>query len=47
LRHAGAPEHVLAQKGEALTDRLLARFESEEGYRNFPDTIPTRECLLT
>jgi hypothetical protein len=32
----------LAERGDALTARLLARFESQEGYRNFPETVATR-----
>lgn len=37
----------LAQQGDRLTQSLLARFESDVGYRNFPDTLSTCKLIRT
>lgn len=44
MLHAGASEADLAAQGDKLTRSLLARFESDKGYRAFSDTLSTRLC---
>lgn len=39
--HAGASEDALSARGDDLGKALLARFESEKGYRDFSDTLST------
>ncbi|ADV25538.1 hypothetical protein I315_04707 [Cryptococcus gattii Ru294] len=39
LREAGASKQELDGKIDAIGPALMSRFESDEGYRNFPETI--------
>ena len=45
MAHAGASERELAECGERMSASLLARFESQAGYSNFPETLDTCESL--
>jgi hypothetical protein len=41
---AGANESQVEGVMHKLGPRLLERFESEEGYRNFPETLSCCQC---
>lgn len=43
MAHAGAGEAELKTAMRTLGPALLDRFESERGYRNFPETLGVRE----
>jgi hypothetical protein len=43
---AGADEPQVERVIHELGPRLLERFESEEGYRNFPETLTCCQCAL-
>ncbi|WVQ95417.1 hypothetical protein IAU59_002514 [Kwoniella sp. CBS 9459] len=45
LRHAGASAQDLDAKIELIGPTLMRRFESDEGYHNFPETIETLKAL--
>ncbi|WVF67820.1 hypothetical protein IAT40_002581 [Kwoniella sp. CBS 6097] len=45
LRHAGASTQELDAKIDKIGPSLMSRFESDEGYRNFPETISTLKTL--
>ncbi|OCF35974.1 hypothetical protein I317_00497 [Kwoniella heveanensis CBS 569] len=45
LKHAGASSQELELKMETIGPSLMRRFESEEGYHNFPETIATLTTL--
>ncbi|WVQ77150.1 hypothetical protein IAR50_006833 [Cryptococcus sp. DSM 104548] len=42
---AGAPEAELAEKMDGILPNLLARFESDVGYKLFPETIASLQAL--
>ncbi|WVR08792.1 hypothetical protein IAU60_005850 [Kwoniella sp. DSM 27419] len=44
LRHAGAADTELRDKMPSIGPALMSRFESDRGYRTFPETL---QCLKT
>lgn len=47
ITEAGASEAEVERCKEAASTALLRRFESDEGYIDFPETIQTREMSLS